>query len=55
MVVDDSPTIVVQAEIPEGLNGLLDCLDQCINYNFDLYKNTGIIIVERPLINTLEN
>ena len=32
----------------EGLNGLLDCLDQCINYNFDLYKDTGIIIVERP-------
>ena len=32
----------------EGLNGLLDCLDQCINYKFDLYKDTGIIIVERP-------
>ncbi len=32
----------------EGLNGLLDCLDQCINYNFDVYKDTGIIIVERP-------
>ena len=27
---------------------MLDCLDQCINYNFDLYKDTGIIIVERP-------
>ena len=32
----------------EGLNGLLDCLDQCINYEFNRYKDTGIIIVERP-------
>lgn len=31
----------------EGLNGLLDCIDQRIT-DSDTYKDTGIIIVERP-------
>lgn len=31
----------------DGLNGLLDCLDQCIT-DSDIYKDTGIIVVERP-------
>ena len=31
----------------EGLNGLLDCIDQCIT-DSDTYKDTGIIVVERP-------
>ena len=31
----------------EGLNGLLACVDQCI-FDSDRYKDTGIIVVERP-------
>lgn len=30
-----------------GLKSLLDCLDQCIA-DFEVYKNSGIVIVERP-------